>query len=91
VDRVTDEIAIGRITRDLEWTVSQIVGKAGVRDIQGLTGGVGGIGLRQLAIGPFLRGIERIEAVGIALRHPPPREREVAAGFPVIIDDVLRQ
>jgi hypothetical protein len=35
VNGVVDEVAIRRITRDLEWTISQIVGKAAVKDIQG--------------------------------------------------------
>src|SRR5882762_1704001 len=84
VNGVADEVAIGRIARDLEWTVSQIIGKAGVRDIQGLTGGVGRIGLRQLAVSG---GALWIEAVGtLRVGDLLLGQAEIATGIAIIVD-----
>ena len=50
VHRIAGEIAIGHRARELERAVRQIGGKARVGDIAGLSRGIGGIGLRELAI-----------------------------------------
>ena len=86
---IAGKIAISHVARELERAVAQIIGKARVGYIAGLPRGIGCVGLRQLGVGT---GAHWIEAVGtLRVGVPLLGIDEIAAGFALRVDDILRQ